>query len=249
MNTKPKILLIDIETSPNLAYVWGMYEQNVIGLKESWQILCFSAKWLDQREVVAFSKEYSTNDKKVTKKIWSLLNEADIVIAHNGDKFDLRKINARFSFWGINPPSPYKTIDTLKIARKYFAFNGNNLNALAVHLGLGKKIKTGGFDLWLGCMMGDEVAWRKMVRYNKMDVRLLERVYLHFRPWITNHPNISLYLQDEVCPKCGSKHLQSRGFAVTILAKYRRFQCQDCGGWGRMISREKRTHKQLTNVR
>lgn len=240
---KPKILILDIETSPNLAYVWGKYEQDVIEYHNEWNILSFSAKWLNGKQVTKGLCDYKDKtDKSIVSDLHKFLDEADIVVAHNGDQFDIRKIQARFSFYKMLPPSPFKTVDTKKVAKKYFAFNSNSLNDLGQHLGIGKKFKHQGFELWLGCMNGDKKSWDIMKKYNKIDVILLEKIYLHFLPYMTNHPNYGIYKDEEVCPNCGSHHLQSRGFAVTLSGKYRRFQCQDCGKW----SRSKQQDEKLT---
>jgi predicted RNA-binding Zn-ribbon protein involved in translation (DUF1610 family)/DNA polymerase elongation subunit (family B) len=240
MTKKPKILLFDIETAPNLSYVWGHYEQNVIEHSREWYVLCFVAKWMGNRKMItealpdykAYKKD-PEDDKEVVTALWHLLDEADIVVAHNGDRFDIRKMNARFIFHGLKPPAPYKTVDTLKVARKYFAFNSNKLNDIGQHLGLGKKVSTGGFELWKGCMQGDKKSWAKMIKYNKQDVNLLEKVYIELRSWMTNHPSMGAYIEDNVCPNCGSEHLQKRGTSVTRVSKYQRYQCQDCGAWGK----------------
>ena len=244
---RPKILLMDLETSPNLGWIWGKYEQDVLAYEKEWRILCFAYKWLDKRGIVAhalpdfplFYKKDTENDAGVVQKLWELLDEADIVIAHNGDQFDIKKSNARFLAHGMAPPSPYKTIDTLKLSRKHFRFNSNKLNDLAVHLGIGKKVETGGFKLWKGCMDGDLTSWKKMVKYNKQDVQLLEDVYLVLRPWSTTHPNLNL-LQKTThdCPICGEDALQKRGFNITRTCKYQRYQCQSCGGWSQSRTSE-----------
>lgn len=241
MKNKLKILFYDIETAPNLSYVWGKYEQDVIAYEKEWYMLCFAYKWLGEKKVHAVSlpdfklyKKDKQNDKHVIEKLWELFNEADIVIAHNGDKFDQRKSNARFAYHGLTPPSPYKTIDTKKVAKKYFAFNSNKLDDLGDHLGIGRKIQTGGFSLWKGCMEGDEKAWKKMIQYNKNDVKLLEDVYLKLRPWITNHPNLNIMLgTDRNCPNCGSNQLQKRGTYKTNTNVYQQYWCKSCGKWPR----------------
>ena len=133
----------------------------------------------------------------------------------------------------MKPPAPFKVVDTLKIARKYFAFTSNRLNDLGIYLGLGEKIPTHGLDLWKRCEKGDKKAWEEMVKYNKRDVVLLKDVYLRLLPYMRRHPNLSVLKGDISCPRCGSIHLHHRGIAVTAARKYRRFQCQNCGGWGR----------------
>ncbi len=236
-----KILLYDIETSPNLAYVWGKYEQNVIAFEKEWHMLSFAYKWYGDEEVKAYGlhnfktfKKDKTNDKELVMKLHELFNEADIIIGHNSNDFDNKKSNARFIYHGLTPPSPYKTIDTKRVAKRYFNFNSNSLNDLGSYLRVGNKVPTGGFDLWLGCMAGKKDAWNKMIEYNKQDVALLEEIYTVFRPWIHNHPNVNiLNEQSHNCTACGSNRLQKRGFGVNINTKYQRLQCLDCGKWNK----------------
>jgi hypothetical protein len=235
---KAKILFLDIETLPNISYTWGKYEQNVIDFHQEWCLATFAAKWLGGK---VFSKglpdypgykPWSYDDSKLAADLWKLFDEAEVIIAHNGDQFDIKKANARFLLHHLEPPSPYKTVDTKKIAKAVAKFNSNKLDDLGEHLGEGRKIKTE-FSLWRGCMTGDAKSWSKMCRYNEQDVLLLERVYNRLLGWAKNHPNLGTIVNDFCCPKCGSKALQSRGMAVTTAMKYRRFQCQECGGWTR----------------
>lgn len=235
--TRPfRVAFLDLETAPNLGYTWAKYEQNVISFEREWFLLSFAVKWSDKKRVHTFGLPHfagyekdRADDKKLVAKLWSVLDEADLVIAHNGDRFDLRKANARFLQHGMTPPSPYRTVDTLKIARKYFALTSNKLNDVAKVLGLGKKSDTGGFQLWLDCMAGDAAAWRKMLRYNANDVVLLEKVYEHLRPWHTSHPDTHI----GACHACGSAKLQRRGVEFGNGKKYHRIQCNGCGKWSR----------------
>jgi len=237
-----KILLIDIETAPNLGYVWGKWEQNVIEFKDDWYILCFVAKWLDKRGIITSKlTDFSTfkkdpkNDRGVVEAMWKLFNEADIIIAHNGDAFDIKKANARFIAHNMTPPEPYKTIDTKKVAKRYFKFDSNKLDELGRYLGLGRKLQTGGFKLWLDCMAGKRSAWATMIKYNKQDVFLLEDIYNKLKPWIVNHPNVNVFDETKnMCPKCGSNKIQKRGWSIAGgVSRTRRYQCQACGGWCR----------------
>jgi len=239
-----KILFFDIETAPNIAYIWGLWTEtrSMNFVEQSWYTLCWCAKWIDEKKVYSSAlpdfKSYKRNpesDKEVMKALWDLLNEADIVIAHNAIKFDVKKVNARFIINGMNPPSPYKVIDTLRVARRYFAFTSNKLNDLGVFLKLGKKLETGGFDLWKKCLRGDKKAWNRMVKYCKTDVTLLEKIYKKLRPYISHHPNLSVYTDDPgaKCPKCDSDKLVKEGVAHTNAGQYQRYSCKDCGGWCR----------------
>jgi RNase_H superfamily len=243
-----RTLVYDIETTPNLGYVWGKWEQDVIEFEQEWHFLSFAYKWLgaDETKCISlrqFRKDYKqdpTDDRRVVETLHSLFNEADVVVAHNGDRFDQLKSNSRFLVHGFAPPSPYQQIDTLKIARRYFAFNSNKLNDLGKTLGLGEKVETGGFKTWLGCMAGDRASWERMEAYNIQDVLLLEKVYLKLRPWIEGHPNMA-FLNDamEACVYCASPNLTKQGIRKTRTMTYRRVQCKDCGGWSRSRLSEK----------
>lgn len=240
-----RILSLDIETAPLKAVLWGMWQElnNIDAIKEDWFILSYSAKWLGDPDVLYDSlveypdayKKDPQSDYNILLSLRDLLDEADIVIAHNGKKFDIKKINARFLKYCILPPSPFRMIDTLRVAKAHFALTSNKLDYIARYLGLGRKIDTGGLDLWLGCMAGDLKCWALMVEYNIQDVILLEKVYLKLLPWISNHPNLVVYKPTESagCPKCSSTNLQWRGYMFTAVGRYRRFQCNDCGGWGK----------------
>lgn len=214
-----------------------MWEQNVIDFESQWYIMCFSAK--SEEHITKGLPDYqgykkgSEDDSKLVKELWHLLDRAEIVVAQNGDAFDLKKINARFAYYNLPPPSPYRTVDTLKVARKYFAFSSNKLDHLGASLGLGRKLEHEGFPLWRRCMLGDKKAWKKMKAYNKQDVLLLEKVYYRFLPWIKNHPNLDNYSDGTVCPKCGSSKLIRRGYQFNQTTKYARVHCKNCGGWSR----------------
>jgi DNA polymerase elongation subunit (family B) len=157
----PKILFYDIETSPNLGYVWQKWETDVIQFHTEWEILSFAYKFQGDKSVKCVTRKdfLDKTDKSLVKKLQEVMDSADIIVAHNGDQFDIKKSTARMIFHGLGPTKIIKSIDTKKIAKKYFAFNSNSLNDLGEYLGLGKKVKTGGFELWLGCMSGDKRSW------------------------------------------------------------------------------------------
>jgi hypothetical protein len=244
----PKILLFDIETAPNLSYVWGQYEQNVLGHQQESYLLSFAYKWLGDKTTSVRSlpdyKKYkagSGDDKELVKDLWNLLDQADIVIGHNVDAFDILKANTRFIYHDLEPPQFYRTVDTLKIARKMFKFNSNKLDDLGNFLGVGRKVKHTGVSLWFGCMSGDPDSWEVMCKYNKQDVDLLERVYLKLRTWAPKHPNVNVYSGAEGCTKCSGSSTVKRGFAYTDVSRAQRYYCKDCRGystgkWERMKS-------------
>lgn len=235
LHYQPKILLLDIETSPNTAHVWGIWQQN-IGLNqllESSYTMCYSAKWLGEDDII-FDSIFRTKPKKMLKGIHDLIDQADAVIHYNGTKFDIPTLNKEFLLAGFPPPSPVKQIDLLQVAKRQFRFVSNKLDYVAQALKLGKKTEHIGHELWIKCMAKDPEAWAKMEEYNKQDVNLLEKVYYKFRPWIKHHLNFSLYTDGGViCPNCGGAHHQKRGYCFTTLSKFQRYQCVDCGLWFR----------------
>lgn len=231
-----KILCIDIETTPNLAHVWGLWQQNV-GLNqliEPTEMMCFAAKWVGKPKMT-FRSTYHDGRLAMVAEAHHLLNEADVVMHFNGKRFDVPHLNREFLETGLVPPSPYKQIDLLQVARKQFKFPSNKLAYVSKALGLKGKTAHEGHELWIKCMAGDEDAWRKMKIYNKQDVRLLEQMYEILQPWIPGHPNAGLYVDsaEDLCPACGSASLNPQGFAITATSRFQRWQCGDCGKWSR----------------
>lgn len=227
-----KILLLDIESSPNTAHVWGLWQQNVSlnQLMESSYVLCYAAKWLGEKEMF-FDSVHQSKPKKMLKGIHGLLNDADAVIHYNGSKFDIPTLNKEFLLHSFNPPSPYKQIDLLRTVRSNFRFPSNKLDYVAQRLGLGKKQEHEGHELWVKCMNGDKDAWKRMEKYNIQDVVLLENLYNSLLPWIKSHPNHNLFQDGHVCPTCSSTALQKRGTAISGTGTYQRYQCKGCGSW------------------
>lgn len=232
-----KILLLDIETAPNLAYVWGLWDQNIAinQIADAGYVLCWAAKWLDEKEV-KFDSLHQSSEKKMLKGVHALLNDADVVVHYNGAKFDVPTLNKEFLINKMAPPAPYKQIDLLSVSRGTFKFQSHKLDYVSKSIGEGTKVKHPGFQLWIDCMAGDEEAWKLMETYNKGDITLLEKVYYRFRPWIRNHPNVGLYNGGGYkCPNCASARLQRRGITPpnTHGVLYQRYQCSDCGTWCR----------------
>jgi DNA polymerase elongation subunit (family B) len=229
-----KILLLDIETAPNLAYVWGLWKQtiDIKNIVDSSYVLCWSAKWLGEEKVYYHSVQHS-KPASMLERIHRLLNEADAVIHYNGKSFDIPTLNKEFLLHGLKPPAPYKQIDLLLVCRDKFRFPSNKLNYVSQALKLGAKAEHEGFDLWVKCMAGDKDAWKRMETYNRQDVILLEKLYDKILPWIGQHPSRGAFDGDDLqcCTNCGSEDVQSRGYAVTRVYKYRRYQCRGCGHW------------------
>jgi hypothetical protein len=237
-----KILLLDIETAPNTAYVWGLFKENIplARLVETGYVLCWSAKWYGETGI-SYMDMHRSSRIDMLKGIHSLLEQADAVIHYNGTSFDIPTLNKEFIKHNLTPPSPYKQIDLLRTARSQFKFTSNKLDHVAQELGVGKKKEHRGFELWIDCMKNNNSdAWAEMEEYNIGDVILLERVYDRLKPWIKNHPNQNLYSNGRhVCPACGGEKLHKRGTSYTISGRYQRYVCLDCHKWSRDVKKDK----------
>lgn len=247
----PRILSIDIETSPVVAHAWALRKQNIAisQIIEHPRTICFAAKFMDERKVHFYS-EFEHGHRDMVGAAHALLDEADVVMHFNGDRFDLPRLNTEFILLGHTPPAPYKSIDLLKVVRNNFSFPSNKLAYVSERLGLAGKIKHDGHELWIKCLAGDPKAWAQMKRYNIQDVRLLEEVYDKVRPWITNHPHHGLYGGGEdCCPNCGGVDGEKRGFAVTSVGKFQRYRCRICGTWYRSTRRVSGVNSTQTQTR
>lgn len=241
-----KILYLDIETSPNICYTWGLFNQNISlsQIVEPGETLCWAAKWDDNKEVMFRSYQHSMDI--MLKEIWHLLDEADVVVHYYGTKFDIPTLNREFVKYGLGIPSPYHQVDLCQVVKKRFKFVSNKLDFVCQQLGLGAKIQHKGMSLWHDCLQGDRKAWNIMEKYNKQDVKLLPKLYKKLRPWIQGHPNAALFdtSTQRVCTNCGSHRLNKRGTVKTLTMKYDRYRCMDCGKWQRgrhnVLSKEKR---------
>lgn len=235
-----RILLLDIENSPHLTLEWNLFKPTygLDKLREPGSVMCFAAKWLgDPKRETAF---WSLPDgrRAMIQAAHTLLDEADAVVHYYGKRHDIPHLNREFIAGGLKPPAPYRQIDLYDTVKRQFNFAANKLDYVAGALGLGHKAPTGGFQTWIKCMEGDPAAWKRMERYNKQDVWLLEGLYAKLQPWIPGHPSHAAESGLRQCPACGSGKLQARGTAYTLQSAFQRWQCQDCGKWSRSTKRE-----------
>jgi DNA polymerase elongation subunit (family B) len=183
------------------------------------------------------SKEKNVrNDKKILKSIWKLLDEADIVVGHNSDQFDVKVLNARFIKNGMKPPSSFKKMDTKKLSKKHFRFMSNKLAYLTDSLCRTKKSSHGkfpGFSMWEQCLKGNKEAFKEMKAYNIVDVTSMEELFLKILPW-ENSDIFNTYQNEDSCT-CGNKKFKKSGFIYTTKAKYQRYKCTKCGSESRGI--------------
>lgn len=223
-----QILFIDLESSPLLGYSWNSWKTDLISIEKESALLSIAWKVNDGKTQAASRRLFT--EKQLASKLWKLFDDADVIVGHNGDGFDIKVANKFFLKHGMTPPSPYKTVDTLKLARRYFRFGSNRLDYLSRFLFNDKKLETG-MNLWFAAMAGEQSALVQMENYNKHDVDLLYKLYNKLRVWHTGHPNSNVYNgTTHQCPQCSGR-TQKRGFNFSRVGKTQRYQCRDCGAW------------------
>lgn len=253
MEQKVKVLFLDIETKPILAWVWGLFDQN-IGLEQiedDWRIISFAAKWEGSKEVIQYDIRAGINDKNekaMLRKLWDLMDKADVIIGQNSKRFDVKKINEQFLKYGMGSPSPFRQEDTMIMSKKYFSPTSHKLEYRSKQLNKKYKkmshSKFPGFSLWKECVHGNKDAWKEMAIYNVFDVLATEEYYSILKPW-ANTINYNVYNDSSsIRCHCGSMKLQKRGYNYSNTGKFQRLQCTDCGAWHssktNLLSKDKR---------
>lgn len=241
VRTRAKVLLLDTETAPLIIASWGVRKQhiNIDQVISDSHLICWAGKWLFEPEVfgdcITPEEAIAKNDKRICQSLWDALDEADIIIAHNGKRFDIKVINGRFFINKMKvQPSPYEVIDTLESADRAFRLSSHKLDFINRVSGLTVKIKTD-FQLWLDCMKGIPERLLEMYTYCKNDTSILEETYMEMRPWIKAHPNMAFYVESDnlICPTCGHTEVEERGTYRTGVNEYISFSCPKCGAQGR----------------
>lgn len=221
---------------------YGLYDQNfgVNQIKKDSFLLAFSAKWLGEKKIFYFDQSNKKNladDKALAKKLWKLMNEADILLTQNGISFDERVANTRFEVHGLGSPGCSKHLDTKRLAKKKFKLPSYSLEYMAkLFCKKHKKLKHSKFpgqELWTECLAKNKKAWKEMRRYNINDVLVLEELYLAIAHWGTGI-DFNVYREKPLflC-QCGSDKLVKWGFYHTNAGKFQRYSCSDCGAWVR----------------
>lgn len=238
---KPKILFWDVETSPLLGWAWGAYETDILKIEQDVKIISVAWRWEHENKTHVLAlpdfdgyrpNPFKINDGKLIQKIWELVGEADVIVAQNGDKFDMRIANARMFALGIKPPKTPIQVDTLKIARRYFNLSVYKLDDILRYVGLPGKVSTGGKELWFKCMSGDMEAWKKMKQYNKNDVDILPALYDKMKGWNKSGPILTNFTREHMtCPTCLKPTLIKRGLTPLRTGWKQEYSCSNCGKW------------------
>ena len=258
----PKIVHADVETSLMLVYTFGTFKQNISldAIVQDWNMLSFAAKWHDVPCVLyqdLSDQRNPVNDKRLCTSLHRILREADVVVAHNGKRFDMRKIRARMAHNRMSPIPNVRVIDTLVESRKQFGFTSHKLIYLTEKFGpegerKNEHMKFPGIKLWLECQKGNPEAWAEMKAYNVPDVTSMEGMYKELRGWYQGAQNLAVFvpvlLEGKVCPNCASSDVKmERGrYVYTQVSIFQRYRCNSCGGYARgrtqVRSRDDRQH-------
>lgn len=232
-----KILVFDIETLPNRGFFFDIYSDRGIALQfvEKPKCICTAAyKWLGDKETHVLVASSPYDDKSILEDFLPVYEQADYVVGHYGDGFDIPFTAARLAANGLPPLPPVTSIDTYKLAKKHFGktLNSNRLDHLGEIFGVGKKNKTDA-SLWVRCANGEPEALKEMALYNMQDVDLLEKVFLKLLPYVKSKLNLNLFVDDAVkrCKACGSENLSHVGFQLNASTLHDRCKCGDCGSW------------------
>lgn len=233
--SKPEnVLILDVETLPLVGYAFNPWKTDITlaHIIKDFCILSYSAKWLGDdkviSEVLTPKEVLARDDSRILQNAWKLMETANVVVTHNGKRFDIKKLYARFWKHKIKKPSSFKLIDTLVSAKATFGLTYNSVSAIAKFIEAEEKLDTD-FSLWVKCDSGDQQSLQYMREYNEQDVETQEEIYLSMRGWIENHPDLSLYTgQKNVCPVCLSSNHQEIGTYVGRGKLYREHRCDSC---------------------
>lgn len=258
----PVIKVLDVETAPEVVFSFRRFKAFVgpDQVIERGFLMSYSSADLHTGEIKGANlTSYplfeldNHDDYELCLEIWNELDEADIIIAHNGMKFDRAYINQRFAKHGIQPPSPYIVIDTLRAAKKNFALPANSLKELCLYFDTENfKLDNEGFNLWKECWNGDRDAYARMQTYNDGDVSSLRDLYLKILSWIPQHPNVSSYYKDEACrcPRCGSKDVSvvPGKFYQTGVSTFEVIRCGNCDSLSRGRANIRTKEKKVNTI-
>lgn len=241
---KLRVLFFDIETAPLAARIWSPWQHSVSHkqMLHDTFLLTWSAKWADEDEVLSgrltSNEAIAQDDSRIVQSLADLVREADIVVAHNIDRFDLPRLNTRVMLLGQEPLGPTQTIDTLKLAKKNFGMAFNKLDWLAEQMGFGTKIDTD-MELWHRCYVGEVAALKEMETYNKHDVVLLEKVFNKMKPYVARLTRLfdPDHEDQYFCVRCGGEgrtNFQFRGYYRTQASTFHKAKCKTCGAYSRL---------------
>jgi len=230
-----KRLFFDIETSPLKVWSWrigyniNLQYDNII---EHQKVICISYLWESEDKIKRLTWDKNQCDKQMILDFVKIMSEADEIIAHNGDRYDIKKLRTRAIFHRIPMNAKYRSLDTLKKSKAGFSFPNNKLDSIAKYLGVGAKLEHEGFSMWVKCMAGDKQALKDMGTYCDMDIVVLSDVYFVIQNYIKNNTHVGVHNArlKASCPNCGSEDVGLLRNNFTALGTIKReMECNPCG--------------------
>jgi DNA polymerase elongation subunit (family B) len=236
MTDKLRVAALDTETSFNIGFFWRPGYNLTIGpeaILEERQMLCVCWEFLDSNKRFELKWD-GESDYELIKELGRVLREdIDVVVAHNGDRFDLKWIKARTLYHRLPPITNVTSIDTLKLCRSNFNLNSNKLDYVAKFLNVGGKMATGGIQLWKDVFIHkSDKALDKMVRYCHRDVRILKKAFKEILPYCDKlpiHMGIAKGGDRDDCPMCGSSHVHKHSKIPGKVGMHQKYRCQKAG--------------------
>ena len=234
MSDGPRILFLDIETKLVETYTFAIRDQHIThkqikDLHASGRgIHMVGVKWRGERKAAVLT-EWDLGYRGMLEGVHEALSQADAVCTFNGCAFDMPRLRGQFMLERMPPPPPPTQIDLYKTARK-MGFISSKLDYLAPLLGVGRKVKHPGLEMWIDVLNGCPKARAKMARYCAGDVRLTEEVHDRLLPYIDNYPRLP-GRQGDTCPNCGKGTLTSQGSKATRHYVVQSLKCNVCAAW------------------
>lgn len=236
---KPKIkrLFADIETSPNIVLAFSAGYNLTINhdsIIHERKVICIGYKWQGEKKTHVLRWDQNQDDRAMLVEFFKIAEEADEVVAHFGNGFDIPWLRTRCLIHKLNPLPLYKTVDTKALASKYFYFNSNKLDYISNVLGHGKKLKTE-FSLWKNILVNRcQKSLDYMCKYCGIDVDRLEKVYLDMEGYVRPRTHVGVMNGGEKwsCPRCGSKNVKLSKKRVTAAGTVQyQMQCRSDGSY------------------
>ena len=258
-NVAVKALTIDIERLPGQVSVqhrgftidgpvWDLNAlKHVIGRRihaddviEWPRTICAAARWYGEEDVM-FAAEWEVGGYDAfMRQVWSWVDEADILIGHNMAAFDSKHLMSGWAEMGLPAPSPFKVIDTLKIARGSLNMESNTLDSLAKRLGVESKSDKYDVRVAQAAVAGDKDAQARIEDYNRGDIVASEALFDRLRPYARNIPHLGMWTDDELaCPSCGHTMTVTGKTVHANVQRYEHLTCPNCGSHARGTTRLK----------
>lgn len=166
------------------------------------RILCACVMTYDPEGIKVFrADEYPawkagkrSDDHDITAELMAYLEEFDVLIAHNGVKYDLPFIRTRAIQYGLPPLNPLKIVDPVLAARRQLRMQSNSLDAIAKHLDAPHQKTPLEPRVWARAMMDDDkAAMDLIVEHCIADVKVLDFVAWSMRGYIRSIDTLGSY--------------------------------------------------------